>query len=181
MGGAVWVSARSSLRWSVRLPRQTINALHDPNGLPCNGRDLLAKVKQSAVHIPPLVLKEMTAVSRRKLDLARLFILIAAITRWPPFVLLLVGLINVPACFWAGFWGLDWRIGLAALTLLAFVAGWVTPAKVWQVVLVLLVPLFFLGSARHGRPWQWLIGGLMYPPLLIYFLFNMGPSSPCMP
>jgi hypothetical protein len=101
--------------------------------------------------------------------------LIAVITYRPTFTLLFVGLINVPLCYWMAFWGLDWRIGLTALALLAFGAGCGTPAKASQVVAVLLVPMLFVGGPRHGRPWQWLVAGLMYPPLLIDFLFNMGP------
>jgi hypothetical protein len=45
---------------------------------------------------------------------------------------------------------------------------------VFQAV-VLLLPPMFVGSARHGRPCDWLLGSLIFPHMLIYFLMNMGP------
>ena len=62
-----------------------------------------------------------------------------------------------------------------ALIVLALTAGFFTAEKTWAVVVVLLLPVMFVGSDRHGRPWDWLVGSLIFPPLLIYFLMNMGP------
>jgi hypothetical protein len=96
-----------------------------------------------------------------------------SIQSWPLLPLLLIGLINVLVCYWTAYWGLDCRIGFAALTVLAFAAGWVTPEKLWGAVLALLVPVMFLAS--QGRPWQLPIGLIVYPFLLIHFVLNIGP------
>ena len=119
------------------------------------------------------------SAARQKRLQTRLLCLIAPIQRWVLLPLLLIGLINVPVCYWTVYWGLDWRIGLAGLTMLAFAGGWFTPQKTWGAIVALLMPVMFLGGPSHGRPWQLLIGGLIDPrlliPLLIYFLINVAP------
>ena len=88
-----------------------------------------------------------------------------AIQSWPLLPLLIIGIVNVLACYWTVYWGLDWRIGVLTLISLALAAGWFTTERTWGIVLALMMPVMFIGGERHGRPWHWLIGGLFYPPI----------------
>jgi hypothetical protein len=95
--------------------------------------------------------------------------------RWPLLPVTLIGIANVPAWYGLAFWGLDWRWALTLPIGLAFMAGWYTQEKMWGTLLVMLAPTMFIGSERHGRPWQWLVFGFANPILLAYFVQNMTP------
>lgn len=73
------------------------------------------------------------------------------LAQWGLLPLLMIGLVNVPVCYWTAYWGLDWRIGLAGLIVLALAAGWFTPGKwLWGAVLA----LFDAGPVRRRQlPW----------------------------
>jgi hypothetical protein len=88
--------------------------------------------------------------------------------------------VNTEVWYSLSFYDKDWRICIPLLIGLAFLAGWYTREHSWGAFLVLLAPVMFVGSERHGRPGQWLIScfflPLQYTPLLwVYFIYNMAP------
>ena len=95
--------------------------------------------------------------------------------RWQLLPILLIGLANIPLWYGFAYWGQNPWLSVVGLLVLALVAGWFATRMVWGVVLAMLPPIMFVGGEHHGYPWQWLIVGVRYPPLLIYFLMNMTP------
>lgn len=89
--------------------------------------------------------------------------------------MLLVGMANIPLWYGFAFWGLNPWLFVIGLLVLALAAGWFATQMIWGVVVAMLPPIMFVGGQHHGYPWQWLIFGVRYPPLLIYFLMNVAP------
>lgn len=92
------------------------------------------------------------------------------IRRWPLLPVLIIGLLNIPAWYGFAYWGLNRWLGVTSLLVLALCAGWFATEKPWGIVLAMMAPTMFVGDGHHGYPWQHLIFGLRFPPLLLYFL-----------
>jgi len=86
-------------------------------------------------------------------------------------IVLALGLTNIAAWYGLAFWGLNAHFAVFILVLLPVAAGWCEAERPWGIVLILLIPVLFIGGERHGKPWHWLICPLLWP----YFAVNMGP------
>lgn len=95
--------------------------------------------------------------------------------RWPLLPLLSIGLMQIALCRDVQLGRGNPAVVLAATAALAVVAGLTIPTKPWIAVVVLIIPVMFLGGSYHGRPIDCLLGSVVFPPLLIRFVTDMTP------
>lgn len=90
-----------------------------------------------------------------------------------------VGLANIPIWYVLVIrYGFRWYL-VCLLAAVAFMAGCLAVERTWATAGLLVIPTLFLGSTRHGRPVDWIAGGILdLPalPLALYVLIlNVGP------
>lgn len=95
------------------------------------------------------------------------------VLQWRPLALLAIGIANVFAWYGLGFrnWKESWSI--VVLVVLALAAGFCVQGRTILTVVLLTIPLLFVGNYYHTRPLDWLLAATMDPkqiPFLLYYV-----------